>query len=112
MNDKELFERFERYFKENGYTFDKAAKLIGVTKNSLFNWKNGRPISPKARNAMLVLMCEPPETKISDNFLREILDCWEYLDPAERAKVAGVASELAAPKKKHENTAGSSAAAV
>ena len=56
MEDSDLYARFEKYFTENGLTFEQAAKKIGVTKTTLFNWKNGSKIGPKGRYALLQIL--------------------------------------------------------
>ena len=45
------------YMKERGITQLDMAKMLGVSKNSLTNWKNGKPIDPRnvqAINALLL----------------------------------------------------------
>ena len=61
MNDSELFRRFEEYFTDRGWTFDLAAEAINVSRSTLFNWKNGKPISKRGRMAMLAMIAEPGE---------------------------------------------------
>ncbi len=59
MNDAELYRKFEEYFIDQGWTFEQAAAAINVSRSSLFNWKNGKPISSRARMAMRTLIAEP-----------------------------------------------------
>lgn len=59
MNDAELYRKFEEYFTDHGWTFEQAAAAIEVSRSSLFNWKNGKPISKRARVAMRTLIAEP-----------------------------------------------------
>ena len=59
MNDAELYRKFEEYFTDHGLTFDQAAEMIDVSRSSLFNWKNGKTISKRARMAMRALIAEP-----------------------------------------------------
>ena len=59
MNDAELYRKFEEYFTDHGLTFDQAAEMIDVSRSSLFNWKNGKSISKRARVAMRALIAEP-----------------------------------------------------
>lgn len=59
MNDAELYKKFEEYFTDQGWTFEQAAAAINVSRSSLFNWKNGKPISPRARMAMRALVAKP-----------------------------------------------------
>lgn len=59
MNDAELYRKFEEYFTDHGWTFEQAAAAIDVSRSSLFNWKNGKPISKRARVAMRALIAEP-----------------------------------------------------
>ena len=118
MNDKELFRQFEEYVKDQGWTYEKAAKIIGFEKSTLFNWKNGKSISPRGRDAIRILTKKAvvpfcylekcPAEKPVDHFLMEILEDWKYLDPEQRARVAGLASKLSVPQKKGAETAESS----
>ena len=62
MNDAELYRKFEEYFTDHGWTFEQAAAAIEVSRSSLFNWKNGKPISKRARMAMRTLIAEPKNT--------------------------------------------------
>lgn len=59
MNDAELYKKFEEYFTDQGWTFEQAAAAINVSRSSLFNWKNGKPISSRARMAMRALVAKP-----------------------------------------------------
>jgi len=112
MNDQELFGVFEEYIKDQGWTYEKAAGIIGFEKSTLFNWKNGKPISPRGRDAIRLLTkkaLDPfcylekcPAEKPVDHFLMEILEDWKYLDPEQRAQVAGLASKLSASRKDRE----------
>lgn len=66
MNDQELYKKFEEYFSDKGWTFDLAAEAINVSRSTLFNWKNGKPISKRGRMAMRALVADsepspPPE---------------------------------------------------
>ena len=62
MNDSELYRKFEEYFTDHGWTFEQAAAAINVSRSSLFNWKNGKPISKRARMAMRMLVAEPEKS--------------------------------------------------
>jgi len=58
MTDKELFDRVSAFAKENGWTFDILAQKIGVSRASLFNYRNGSVIGKRARMRMLALIAE------------------------------------------------------
>lgn len=65
MTDQELFTRFESHMKEEGWTYEQAAKIIGFEKSTIFNWKNGKPISARGRAALKVLTQTVPNNEIS-----------------------------------------------
>lgn len=99
MDDKTLLARFDAYIKDRGYTADKAAKIIGVTRNSIFNWRNGKPISARARAAMRVLLVDNCDTDyIDDPFLAIVIQKWKFLTDTEKGNIAGHVSELASKK--------------
>lgn len=118
MTDQELFLMLAEYAKENGYSFVTLAKLLEVSKNTINNWKNGGNINPESRRGILALIGKTPSqncfldhcpaTPPVDRMLQAILESWEFLSQVERAQVAGIALELAEPKKESGSKASAS----
>ena len=106
MNDQELFKKFEKYFTDKGWTFDVAAKSIAVSRTTLFNWKNGKPISKRGRMAMLALIADfnkktvesqSPEADRQpplDGLFAELTRLWERLSTPDRGRVITFVAEL------------------
>lgn len=73
MTDKEIFEKFIAYANSHGWTFEESAKNLGVSRASLFNWQNGKPISARPRKAMLLLITDPAKKFLAVPGTSEIL---------------------------------------
>ena len=89
MTDKELYEKFAVYAHDHGWTIEESAKNIGVGRTTLFNYKNGHPISARVRQAMLVLVAEaiPPPAPITDKLLQHINEEWGNLSAEARGQI-------------------------
>ncbi|MGE4302184.1 MAG: helix-turn-helix domain-containing protein [Victivallaceae bacterium] len=108
-NYPEILERLFCYIKQNNFTQKEVAIMLGVSKNTITNWKKTGDVSPdKAKEiakltfdfaANIKSKNELLPTEHDDRFFNMIKDDWKYLDEAERGQVAGLAAKLALPKK-------------
>lgn len=78
MNDKELLKAFEDYFADQGWTTEYASKMIGISKGTLFNWKNGGKISPTGRRAIKSLLLDV-SPQHNDRLMQIINENWSRL---------------------------------
>ena len=89
MTDKELYEKFASYAYDHGWTIEESAKNIGVGRTTLFNYKNGHPISARVRQAMLILVAEaiPNPPPITDKLLQYVNEEWPALSAEARGQI-------------------------
>lgn len=56
MNDQELVEKLMEWKKDNYYSSTQLCEALQINKNSLTNWRQGRPLSPKTRQKIANLI--------------------------------------------------------
>lgn len=107
MTDQELFERYAAYAQDHGWTSEEAAKQIGVGRATFFNWKNGKRISPKGRQAMRIMVSVPVEPSVdklsgTDHLTNYLFDEWRNLNGRERAEVIALIEQIKARKQTND----------
>ena len=83
MNDQELIEHLLKWQTENFYSAGQLCETLQINKNTLTNWKQGKPLSPKTRQKIASLVFH---RTVENNVER----------PDEKVKAFPVISEAAA----------------
>lgn len=109
--ENDIRKKISDYLRETGMRQKEFADELGLKETTFSKIMNGeRRFTEKNIKAATFILLEKeekrtcflekcPATPPADNFLKEILDVWNYLNKEERARVAGVASKIADDKK-------------
>lgn len=94
MEQNEILQRFQEYCERHGITDKEAASALRVSRQTITNWRNGKPIAKTNIRGILTFISVPPhpiETPTPrDGLLYYVVSAWPDLTAEEKAEVVAV----------------------